>query len=403
MIFESVDVEHWLLAGLLRNNIAILEIPTTPEDFYYPQHGSIFSLMKTKLSESGGFSYVDLMVWANGQTFYAPHDGVEYVRSIADQALGVDIETIKGYAGMLSELSRKRKIYAAIKDAEAMIATQSTADVLAFMQDKISGNTQAEFLKTNRMVHDEIIENFRLPPKFHSTGLPSLDAAMGGGMYSGFTYGLCGAEKAGKTTLAHTISHNLACPHLYVAMEMGAKQIEQRNIARELGINSLAFLKRTQDVETRTKTVKFNENIIWYDAPGASLDEIIQAIALAQMKYKIEGFIIDYWQLVGGQAKGELEEKHLRRVAQALADHARKKGLWCILLAQMNKEGQLFGGNGLRKACDQLYMIEQSTSENGRWLRMDASRYTLKCDIGAETNPALVLDIQRGPHFRDRG
>jgi hypothetical protein len=84
-----------------------------------------------------------------------------------------------------------------------------------------------------------------------------------------------------------------------------------------------------------------------------------------------------------------------------MANYGRRHGLWCILLAQMNREGNLFGGNGLRKACDQLYMIETcgEYSEYGRWLRMDASRYTFKGDIGSEQLPSLMLNTSEGPYF----
>ena len=101
----------------------------------------------------------------------------------------------------------------------------------------------------------------------------------------------------------------------------------------------------------------------------------------------------------------ESEEKHLRHVAQSIANYARKEKLWCILLAQMNKEGNLFGGNGLRKACDQLYMIEECNEhlEYGRWLRMDASRYTYKTDVGDENHAAITLNVKSGPCFEEAG
>jgi replicative DNA helicase len=399
MIYESIDAEHWLLGGLLANNDAVNEISVTPDDFYYPQHGAVFGQMQKFMAEKGEFSYVDFVVWAQGQTM-ADAPAVDYIREVAGAALGRDIETIRGYAAMVRELADKRRVLGALKEAEILLDTRPASEVAA-MVSASAGNDADESLKTCAQVRNEILAGLSLPSVFHPTGLPSLDTAMGGGMYAGYTYGFCGAEKMGKTTLAHTISAQLRCKHLYVAMEMGAQQIEKRNLARASGVNSLAFLTRDAALLKALPAVPANENIIYYDAPGANVDEILRSVAKAHARYGIEGMIIDYWQLISGQQRGETEEKHLRRSAQTLADYARRRGLWLVLLAQMNQDGKLFGGNGLRKACDQLYMIEEGPSENTRWLRMDASRYTYRADIGGESNPSLVLDTKSGPHFRD--
>jgi predicted ATP-dependent serine protease len=94
----------------------------------------------------------------------------------------------------------------------------------------------------------------------------------------------------------------------------------------------------------------------------------------------------------------------LRNVAQGVADFARKRGLWCLLLAQQNQDGKLFGGNGLRKACDQLWFLE--TPEHNelpprRWLRMDASRYTPTENVGNADFGGLVLNMKSGPYFEE--
>jgi replicative DNA helicase len=126
-------------------------------------------------------------------------------------------------------------------------------------------------------------------------------------------------------------------------------------------------------------------------------------VGVARLKHQITGFIVDYWQLVEGQESRESEERHLRRVAQSISNFARRQGLWCILLAQMNQEGKLFGGNGLRKACDQLYFIETVEGfEDVRWLRMDASRYTPKSDVGEPTHPAFAINKKTGPYIIER-
>jgi replicative DNA helicase len=283
------------------------------------------------------------------------------------------------------------------------LESSDSAEVLSFLNSTINATAETPKLKTRTQVREEIARALELPKACYPTPFKELNIGMGGGLYEGFTYGFCGAEKAGKTTIAHTISNRLDCPHLYIAMEMGAKQIEERNVAKELQMNSLRFLEQPDGLKNKIEQMEARDNVIYLDAPGADLEEVLHNIGMAKIKYGIKGFILDYWQLVTGQQRGESEEKHLRNVAQSMANYARKHGLWCILLAQMNQDGKLFGGNGLKKACDQLYMIEDCGEymENSRWLRMDASRYTMKADIGSEQSPALSLNTKVGPCFED--
>ena len=170
-----------------------------------------------------------------------------------------------------------------------------------------------------------------------------------------------------------------------------------------MGVNSLKFINNAADIKNRIHGVSPNRHTVYLDMPGADLPSILHQVGVARLKYGIKGFIVDYWQLVEGQESRESEERHLRRVAQSISNFARRQKLWCILLAQMNQEGKLFGGNGLRKACDQLYFIETIEGlDDVRWLRMDASRYTPKSDVGGPSCPAFVLNKKTGPYIEQR-
>lgn len=390
MIFENLEIEQALLGRMLiSDSAALVGLDLCETDFSIPEHWRLFSEIL------GGKRLIN----------FAGTERYEYVRLLVD-AVGMMpiIPGQDGYAEVLKELGRKRKIFAAVKEAETLLEHKDSAEILAMLNAKINETVTVNAVKSRAEVRQEILAGIDLPKTCYSTGFKNIDAVMGGGLYEGFTYAFCGAEKAGKTTLAHSISHNLPCKHLYVAMEMGSVQIEQRNLAHQMKINSLKFLDGPQALRNGVETAQCPDNVYYLDAPGETTEEILHKVGMAALKHGIKGFIVDYWQLVTGQQRGENEEKHLRHVAQSFANFARKHKLFCIILAQMNKDGQLFGGNGLRKACDQLYMIEncdQNTSVYGRWLRMDASRYTFKADLGGEHNPAIALNPKSGPCFEE--
>ena len=291
-----------------------------------------------------------------------------------------------------------------LKQAANDLNEKEPEDILAEIIGRNTAIAGSSRLRTGAQVLKDIKDKLKKPVERYSTGMSKLDKAMGGGLYAGFTYGFAGQEKMGKTTMAHTISKNLAdqgITHMYAALEMGSEQIEQRNLSRDMKINSLKFLDQDLFLKTSLDNVKANENIIYLDHPGATLNDILGQVNIASVRHGIKGVIIDYWQLIEGQGSRESEERHLRRVAQRIADYGRKHGLWIILLAQLNDEGKLFGGKGLKKACDQLFYIMEASDQHplGRWLKMDASRYTPKADLGTAEEPSVFMDMRHGPYF----
>jgi replicative DNA helicase len=402
-VFYSCDIECYLLGYLLQDSARMIDVSVKEDDFFYPVHGELFTKMQTFIYEKGRFVVSDFTVWALNKRFTnteeQERDGVWYIQRLIDGAWGVKPD-INSLCAQIKELSTKRRIVAALSDAKNMLEDKDSREIMLFLQKHLQEAAPINGIQTAAQVREEILSGLTRPQECYPTGIKCLDIAMAGGLYAGYTYGFCGKEKAGKTTLAHTISYNLDCPHLYVALEMGAKQIEMRNMARDGGFNSLNFLLKPE-------TIKLNTNVhngrYYLDAQGENIQGILNHIATAKMKYGIKGFIIDYWQLVGGKDRNETEERHMRAVAQAFADFGRKHNLWCMLMAQMNKNGELFGGNGLRKACDQLYMLNDCGDcfVNGRWMRLDASRYTHQGGIGSEETPSLFMETNKGPFFHD--
>lgn len=405
----TLEIEQCLIGCLFRNNASILGIVEeglTAEDFLCWEHWLMLEHAKAVFLERGAVGVTDMgSIIGN---FPKNLDGPLYARDCADAVPCPSKEQARHYAATIKENARKRRIAATLKEVEAILPTRSSEDILAFLGSSMAENADVtRRIKNGSEVFEEILSEFDLPTQCWPTGLHSLDFCMVGGVHAGYTYGFAGKEKSGKTTLAHTISFNLdraGCPHLYIALEMGSREIERRNIARRLGENSLRFRNLDKAFKAGVKNAVRSENVFYLDAPGSILSEILYEIGIARLRHGIRGFILDYWQLVEGRERGETEEQHLRRTSQSLADYAKKHGLFCIILAQENKDGDLFGGGGLRKACDQLYFIEMPKghgSEHLRWLRMAASRYTPRSDAGTEGDPAFMLNQNSGPYFEN--
>lgn len=400
---DTTEIEMGLLGGLMKNNAGLLDIDLRPDELR-PGHDRIFSRFQELYREKGHFSPLDFTDWQMNETMVQGMNAHEHVKQCYHFNTTSTADQLREYVELIRETHRKIDLLEMAEMIQADAWERPYHELAAELAAKLEEIAPASDFLTGEELRAAVLKSLEMPRRRFPVGIPELDTAMGGGLYEGYTYGFCGAEKMGKTTLAHTLSYNLdkaGTKHLYIALEMDSVQIEQRNIARDLGINSLEFLKPNHGYARAVANLPPRKNIVLKDAPGANLQDIINYSAKAKLKYKIEGFIVDYWQLVTGKIKGETEESHLRNVAQTLAAFSRKNKLWCILLAQQNQDGKLFGGNGLRKACDQLYMIEPiEGNEAWRWLRLDASRYTFRTNIGSEKEPGLILDVKVGPHFR---
>lgn len=371
------------------------------DDFFHPTHADIFKACKENILENRPVSPVILK---------DKFDNDYLVGLISSYVSPLNITE---YARIIADLSARRRI---LQTATELIERIKDDDVPAHelvsdVVQRFSAETPvSDIVKTKKQIAIQFLESLDKPKECFSTGIPALDKVMGGGLYAGFTYGLAGAEKRGKTTLAHTISHNLnqnRVLHAYVALEMGVIQIEARNQARMAGVNSLAFLQDDirNNVDLKRRIAQnindCPDSTLYLNMPGSNFGSIQTELSRLITKHKIKGFVIDYWQLIGGGNKGQMRSEFLFDVAQWLANFARKHGVFCILLSQVNREGSMFGSSGIEKACDQLYTIELSESGEDLWLKMTHSRYTPLCDVGSINNPFLTVNKKSGPYVME--
>lgn len=397
-IHYDLDIEQSLIGSLVKEPSGILEIDLEPESFYAPAHRKIFKRIKDVYTDKAQFSLSDLSdIIINIEDTTV----IEYVQDCAYGALTVNNQ---GYSDLLTEMEEKRKLHDLCNDIIESAPTKDSNETKKLIHDFLESNITKTGVMTEQQVYESILDSFERPAKHYTTGIPRLDKIMGGGFYEGYTYGLAGKEKAGKTAMAGTISYNLSeagVKHLYVAMEMGASQIQQRNYARMAGVNPLHFLTPSDSLVRKMVKIKPKNNVFYLDAPSMTLSEVLSEVAKCQIKHGIKGFIIDYLQIIQSTDFKRTEEAQHRETAQRIANFCRKRGLFSLVLAQQNDNGKLFQGGGLRKACDMLFFLEiKDKQDSERQLRMDATRYTPVKHLGVN-DEGLNLVKNVGVYFED--
>lgn len=242
------------------------------------------------------------------------------------------------------------------------------------------------------------------------TGIYELDLMMLGGPKPSRLYGVGGLFGRGKTILLGSISDNLngmQCPHLHISLETEPEDIEIRNMARAMDINSDAVYdpgnpnhgRFVQNAQAYCDQVY--DFTYYAHKPGASKDEIQRLIIQAVHKHGIKGFLLDYWQLMEGREKGQSEDAHLRSCANMLAALCRRERIWGIVAVQVDEVGQVcFSPKGMKQAASLFITLKREPNEDKAMLITDKSNYTPYANIGVSAGtPGLIFD-RIGPHFR---
>lgn len=400
------QLEARFLGTMFSSNSAFPKVAyVAPEDFAMPLHGEIWRVCTALMKEGMEANPVTM-----GKRLEASIGGnnAAYLAELAG-CVGPSMQA-PSYAGQVKDLAnRRRAVELAIETIGAVGDLECPGDeiisrALGDFQKLASGGARRGILK--REIAEGLITDLGHELPCYSTGIPGLDAAMGGGMFAGKLYGFAARKKVGKTILLGSVSHNLntaGVRHLFIPLEMSPAEIEQRNAAREGGFNSVKFLSRDMpDLEKRVAmyAANMNNHTIYEHQPGATLDDVRAMISRAVAVRGVRGVFLDYLQLVQGKGRSDTEEYHTRMVAQELADIARREGIFVVIAAQLNQDGNTRGGEGLKLACDQYYVLHREKEQPGAWLENEESRYTPYQHVGNEDAPGLWLD-GHGPHFCD--
>lgn len=397
----SIDAEITLIGCLLASpEYALRAIPSqlTGDKFQQEQLGDAFDKIQQQCSE-GSF---------NPTAFILKYQGED--RAIMQDALTKSFGVISAepFAELILESYQLRCMHELANHILAGSESQPLLEYTTQVMDSLLGeNRRTHF--TERQVAERVLRNVTERKEPQSTGLKKLDECMGGGLYAGKVYGVFARKKVGKTAFAATISHNLveqSCKHTFICGEMGSSEIHERVLARRLNVFPSAFrteFGRTENFRDRlVQEVARTKGFVHYeDVPGVTFKQLKRICATASKKTKSKGIILDYLQLVQGQKSGESFATHMDNVSQWLAEFVRKNDMWCIVLGQINQEGNVRGGEGIRLACDQAYELKRMNDDPTTpfaWMEMMDTRYTKWQNVGEQAYAGLEL-IEMGPYF----
>jgi replicative DNA helicase len=400
----DLTAEREVLGALLQRNNSLFEIPfLSAKHFYEPVHQRIFEDIEQRMIAGEPATLTTMRDKFNRDEALVGLGGIGYLAKLMVSGVGV-LNPIPA-AKIVLEAWKKQNMIGAVQtiiEQANLYTAEELASAAYAALDAAIDRTPGRF--TSKEVTLRILDSKKNNVQPFSTGIAALDECMGGGLFPRKSYGFAARKKVGKTILAATLSYNLAqqgIKHLFIAGEMGSDEIQERILARSIN-EYPATLRASGDTNVLQKisnaAAADNGFMIYQDAPGLTFDDLKRYISAAIHKDNITGFILDYWQLVGGKPKNKSTAEHLDEVAQWVSDFCRQKGLWSITFAQINQEGNTRGSEGLRLAFDQVYTLNRENGCLEGWIGMLETRYTQWKDIGSENSPGIVLR-ERGLYF----
>lgn len=221
-----------------------------------------------------------------------------------------------------------------------------------------------------------------------------------GGLCPGNLVVLAAQSSHGKTSMALTITHNIALngvPVAYYSMEMPHEELTARMLAMESNINSRAMLTKplgdndTDSVLWAMESFK-NAQVYYDDHANNSIDKIISSIRKLHGKYGIKGVFVDYLQIVGLD-DSKSREQAIAKGARRLKNLALELKLWICCLSQLSRNTERKGIDRLRdsgqigEAADIVGIIDRPELDG---------KNALPAPYSGDSHNKAIFDIVKG-------
>lgn len=342
-----------------------------------------------------------------------PLGGLAYLNRLSEMGQAV-VTAFSGAVDRLYEEFQWKRIAAiSARLQSATLSRDKTPEqilsgLITFANKNLAGG-HAGFLSKKDIVRAALAEAQKERETI-TTGIDSLDYLMQGGLQPRRLYGIGGLYGRGKTILLGTVSDNInlqGIPHLFLSLETPPEDIEIRCCARHLNLNASSILDPGDRdhakfvAATEDYIDAIPDNTVYEFSPGATIDEIHRKILAAKSRKGIQGFIIDYWQLIRGRERGQALDAHLAEVADRLAAICRQEDLWGILTAQVDERGRLKVSESLLQSAALYLRLVRDENDRTAYFVTEKSNYTRYADTGTESVPGMIFDDAVGPHFRN--
>lgn len=354
---NAIEAERALLGGLMQQPVHVPKVAdiVTPEDFYRPEHQSLFKLL---VQMQGRSESIDLITVSDRIAREGQHErygGVAYVVELPDHVPST--ANLPHYAEVIKEKSLLRSLIGTTQDL-TNAAFQQPEDVGELLdraaRDMVSigiGHDRRSWQQISLVVDEELLRIEKLAEKSgattgFTTGFLDLDQKLAG-LHPTDLLILAARPAMGKTALALNIAQNVATLEEVTvgifSMEMSRGQLITRMLCCHGLVNAGKVRTGTLDTEDWERFLDASEylrkaKLHIDDSPGLSIGEVrTRARRLKTENPDLGLIVIDYLQLMKGEDPRSSREQQISSISRGLKGLAKDLECPVIALSQLNR------------------------------------------------------------------
>ena len=354
---HNVDAEASLLGAMMLSEEAIsivLDRGLKSEDFYKPAHRHVFDAIRS-LSIAG--EPVDPVTVGEELRRAALLDGIGGLDALVRlQNATPAISSAERYAKIVRDAAKLRRVINAASEI-AEIAYSEPADVDKALDDAESRIYDVSAGNVNEGAHvlsellgeslEKIEERWNNPGQLSgvTTGFRKLDEILLG-FQPGALHVIGARPGMGKSALALNMAVNVARltmrPVIFFSLEMSAYELSQRVLSSEASVPSEvlrgAAPSEKQWTEIGRAVGRLDIPLIIDDSPMTSVGSMRARARRVRLQQGDLGLIvIDYLQLMGGDAKVENRQLEVSEISHNLKLMAREFNVPIVALSQLSR------------------------------------------------------------------
>ncbi len=353
---SNLDAERSILGAILLDNNALNTAieALKPDDFFIPQHRSIFIEMMALGEAQHAIDLVTLTEELHRRGELESSGGAPYLASLVD---GVPrVSNVEHYARIVKEKAMLRNLIHAThniqqrafdgEDGADTILDNAESSIFALAEDRV----KAGLLPIKDIVRD----NFeRLEKIFREgksvTGIPTryteLDKLLSGLQPSELII-LAARPSQGKTALALNFAENIAIrgglPVAVFSLEMSKEALLQRLLASVAQVDAHKFRSgrlNREDWRRMTEGLgQISSAPLWIDDAGSI--SVLEIGAKARRLKRDKGLsllIVDYLQLITARGRFNSRQEEVASISRALKGLAKELQIPVLVLSQLTR------------------------------------------------------------------
>ena len=354
----SVEAEEALLGNIIVYEDAMrqaVEAGILGEDFYFEKHSRIFSIMYSMYERKEAIDPTSLTARLKDFNYFEEVGGIDLILRLTNSV--VSSSNTKEYIQIIKNKSYARKIIKAAdkiaKDGyDGSLAIEDLLDEAERSILDITRSRAYSDFKTSAEVFDEALSKIQKIAELGDTitGTRTLYRDLDR-MTTGFQRGdliiLAARPSVGKSAFALNIAMNAASVSsgavAIFSLEMPADQLALRMLMAKSEISGQKL--RTGKLDNNEWS-KLNEAISELkrqkyfidDTPGIKVSEISAKCRSLKSEHGLSLIIIDYLQLIQGNARVESRQQEVSEISRRLKAIARELEVPVIALSQLSRE-----------------------------------------------------------------